>query len=100
MKGTWFVKLERLISCKRCNKYLENNIEFEKHKQEHDNESKSAQKSATVKNKKDENNTLDQDSLSHLNEFKVQQIVVENNINSEAKNSEFKTKIKHKRKYA
>ena len=52
-------------------------------------------KSVPVKNEKDENKTL-----NHLNEFKVQQIVVENNINSEAKNSEFKTKIKHKRKYA
>ena len=47
MKGTWIVKLERLISCKRCNKFLENNIEFEKHKQEHDNESKSAHSKET-----------------------------------------------------
>ena len=133
MKGTWIVKLERLKKCKKCYKLVENNTEFEKHKQEHDNESKSAHskekylcdyckkeishlellrdhieslhmkafyyedhdKSVPVKNEKDENKTL-----NHLNEFKVQQIVVENNINSEAKNSEFKTKIKHKRKYA
>ena len=47
MKGTWFVKLERLISCKRCNKFLENNTEFEKHKLEHDNESKSAHSKET-----------------------------------------------------
>ena len=42
MKGTWIVKLERLKKCKKCYKLVENNTEFEKHKQEHDNESKSA----------------------------------------------------------
>ena len=35
MKGTWIVKLERLQKCKKCNRFLENKTELEKHMQKY-----------------------------------------------------------------
>ena len=35
-KGTWIVKLKKLVNCGKCDVYLENSNEFEKHKQGHE----------------------------------------------------------------